>query len=55
MSAPFTIPADAVALFRLPLSLIRLSEICAMYADQGADISQIGDWVVVLKRKEGQP
>ena len=42
-------------MFRLPLSVERMTEICAMYAAPGVQIIQTGDWVVVLKAKEGQP
>lgn len=52
MNAPLEIPSNAVALFRLPLSLKQMTAICDIY---GKDhfIRQIDVWLVVTK-KEGQ-
>lgn len=51
MNATHEIPNDAVALFRLPLSVPQVTAICECYKI-GHLISQVGEWIVV-SRKEG--
>jgi hypothetical protein len=51
MSAPVYLPSDAVALFRMPVSIRQMTEICEIYR-HGHEVSQVGDWLVVTKTRE---
>jgi hypothetical protein len=50
MSTTNEIPSDAVAMFRLPLTVRRMTEICEIYR-HGHRVSQLGDWLVVTTRE----
>ena len=51
MSTTNEIPSDAVALFRLPVGIRQMTEICEIYR-HGHEVSQVGDWLVVTKTRE---
>jgi len=51
MSAPIEIPANAVALFRLPLSIPQITAVCDAYP-VGHLISQMGEWIVITRKEE---
>ena len=51
MSAPIDIPINAVALFRLPLSVPQITAMCDAFPI-GHLISQIGEWIVITRKEE---
>lgn len=51
MSTPIEMPSNAVALFRLPLSIPQITALCDAFP-VGHVISQIGEWIVITRKEE---
>jgi hypothetical protein len=47
-------PASTVALFKLPIPLRKMTALCEMFREGGYEISQMHEWIVVLK-EGGRP